>query len=74
VEENAQKQGEAVFYRPGVKVRLKGAAETLFSWSAAAGRAGGFNPDVARRRAYTGLAQKIQESFTPEFERRMNNF
>jgi hypothetical protein len=74
VQGNAQKQQEAVFYRPALTVTLKGKTETLFTWNTAADRAGGFNPDVAKRRAYAGLAQKIGESFTREFEKQMNSF
>jgi hypothetical protein len=74
VEENAQKQRDAVFYRPALTLRLQGKTETLLSWNTTAGRAGGFKPDVAKRRAWAGLVQKIEESFPLEFEKRMNSF
>jgi hypothetical protein len=73
VQENAQKQGEVVFYRPALTVTLEGKTGTLFTWNAAAERAGAFNAEVAKRRAYAGLVQKIDESFTAEFEKRMNS-
>jgi hypothetical protein len=74
VQENIQKQQETVFYRPALTITLKGKTETLFTWNTSAERVGGFNPDVAKRRAYAGLAQKIEESFMLEFEKRMNSF
>jgi hypothetical protein len=74
VQENEQKQQEAVFYRPALTLTLKGKTGTLFTWNTGAERAGGFNPGVAKRRAYAGLAQKIEESFTLDFEKRMNSF
>jgi hypothetical protein len=74
VGENAETRELGTFYRPAVKVMLKGKAETLFTWIAAAGRVGARNPDIAKRRAYAALVQKIQESFIADFEKRMNDF
>jgi hypothetical protein len=74
VNENAQKLEAGTFYTPGITVTLRGKSGTFFTWSAAAQRAGAFNPDIARRRAYAALAQRIDETFAGEFTRVMSNF
>jgi hypothetical protein len=74
VNENTQKLEAGTFYTPEITLNLTGKTGPLFTWSAAAQRAGAFNPDIARRRAYAALVREIEKSLAGEFTRAMSNF
>ncbi|MDR3200062.1 MAG: hypothetical protein LBT68_01275, partial [Spirochaetales bacterium] len=73
VEGNPQKLEAGTFYTPSVLAAVSGKAGVLFTWSANLPRVGAQNPDVAKRRANTAVAEKIKQSFADEFVKQMTN-
>ena len=64
VEEGRQERQLGIFYFPQVRAVISSPAGTLFTFSAEGGQAAAVTPDVARRRAYTALAERITDNFT----------
>jgi len=56
----------SVFYHPQVRAVLSSPAGTLVTFSAEGGQQSAVNPDVARRRAYQALAERITSDFSLE--------
>jgi hypothetical protein len=74
VSENKQVLEAGTFYTPSVNIAVTGKAQTLFTYTVGIKeRRGAKNPDIAKRRAYTELAQEIQTSFYGEFNAKMSN-
>jgi hypothetical protein len=65
VGENLQKMAAGTMYTPELTIRLSDGVGTLFSYAARLERLGAQNPDLARRRAYSALANHIQSAFAP---------
>jgi hypothetical protein len=55
-----------IFYYSSLQAVFTNASGALFTFNAAADRASAVTPDVAKRRAYTALAEKVVESFSIE--------
>ena len=54
----------SVFYYPHVRAVLSSPAGTLLTFSAEGGQQSAVTPDVARRRAYQALADRISSDFS----------
>jgi hypothetical protein len=62
-----QKRDLGIFYFPSLQAVFTGSSGTLFTYNASAERASAVTPDVAKRRAYTALAEQVQKTFAAEF-------
>jgi len=68
ITEGMQQRDLGIFYHPSLQAVISSngaanAAGTLFTFSAEGERASAVTPDVAKRRAYQSLADKVRESF-----------
>ena len=63
IEEGRQERDFGIFYYPHVQAVISSPAGTLLTFSAEGGRQAAVNPDVARRRAYQALAERISSDF-----------
>jgi hypothetical protein len=69
ISENKQTLPAGTFYMPSVNIVMNGKTQSLYSFSTSVGeRIGANNPDVARQRAYTAIANKLGETFRVELE------
>jgi hypothetical protein len=59
VDEGEQKRESGVYYYPSVQAVLSGASGALWTFNAQAERSAAVTPDVAKRRAYTALAESV---------------
>jgi hypothetical protein len=59
-----QRRELGVFYNPSLQAVFADSAGTFFTFTAAASQASAVTPDVAKRRAYTALAEKVVEAFS----------
>jgi hypothetical protein len=66
VDEGMQQRELGIFYFPSLQAVLTGSSGALFSFSAEGERASAVTPDVAKRRAYQSLADKVNQSFSLE--------
>ncbi|GHV92453.1 hypothetical protein AGMMS50268_29560 [Spirochaetia bacterium] len=66
VDEGMQQRDLGIFYFPSLQAVFTGSSGTLFTYNASAERAGAVTADVAKRRAYTALAEAVQKSFHSE--------
>ena len=64
IDEGRQQRDVGIFYYPSLRAVFTDAAGALFTFNAAASRASAVTPDVAKRRAYTALAEKVVETFS----------
>ena len=70
IDEGRQQRDVGIFYYPSLRAVFTdagvsgAAAGALFTFNAAASRASAVTPDVAKRRAYTALAEKVVETFS----------
>jgi hypothetical protein len=64
IDEGRQQRELGIFYNSSLRAVFTGASGALFTFNAAADRASAVTPDVAKRRAYTALAEKVVESFS----------
>jgi hypothetical protein len=62
VNEGSQKLASGTYYYPNLSVEVSGRAGPVFSFTAEAERQGAINPELARRRAYTALAQALRDT------------
>ncbi|GHV74706.1 hypothetical protein AGMMS49940_20080 [Spirochaetia bacterium] len=74
VDEGMQKRELGIFYFPSLQAEFSGTSSggnsgTLFTYNVSAEQAGAVREDVAKRRAYTALAEAVQKSFSTEFKR-----
>jgi hypothetical protein len=69
VDEGMQKRDLGMFYFPSLQAVFTGSSGTLFTYNASAERASAVTADVAKRRAYTALAEAVQKTFSTEFRR-----
>jgi hypothetical protein len=67
VNEGEQKRDTGIFYYPSLQAVLSGSSGALWTFNAQAERAAAVTPDVAKRRAYTGLAERINAEFSAQF-------
>jgi hypothetical protein len=66
VDEGMQQRDLGIFYFPSLQAVFTGSSGTLFTYTASAERASAVTADVAKRRAYTNLAEAVQKSFHSE--------
>jgi hypothetical protein len=66
VDEGMQQRELGVFYFPSLQAVFTGSSGALFTYNASAERASAVTPDVAKRRAYSGLAEQVRETFAAE--------
>ncbi|MDR1390325.1 MAG: hypothetical protein LBJ31_10180 [Treponema sp.] len=66
IDEGRQQRDLGIFYYPSLQAIFAGTPGTLFTFNVSADRASAVTPDVAKRRAYTALAEKVVESFSIE--------
>jgi hypothetical protein len=66
ITEGRQQRELGIFYNPSLQAVFTGASGALFTFNAAADRASAVTPDVAKRRAYTALADKVKGTFSIE--------
>jgi hypothetical protein len=72
VDEGFQPAEAGYFYYPKISVIITDSAgNALFSYSAAPGKQGAMNPDVAKRRAYNALAAALENDFSSEVNRQL---
>jgi hypothetical protein len=64
IDEGRQERELGVFYNSSLQAVFAGAAGTLLTFNAVADRASAVTPDVAKRRAYAALAEKVAASFS----------
>jgi len=71
--EGMQQRDLGIFYHPSLQAVITSnsaqSTETLFTFSADGERAQAVTPDVAKRRAYQSLADKVKENFRAEFNK-----
>jgi hypothetical protein len=67
VDEGMQKRDLGIFYFPSLQAVFTGSSGTLFTYNASAEQASAVREDVAKRRAYTALAEAVQKTFAVEF-------
>jgi hypothetical protein len=66
VDEGMQQRDLGICYFPSLQAVFTGSSGTLFTYNASAERASAVTADVAKRRAYTALAEAVQKSFHSE--------
>jgi hypothetical protein len=72
VDEGFQPAEAGYFYYPKISVSITDSAgNALFSYSAAPGKQGAMNPDVAKRRAYSALAAALENDFSGKMNREL---
>jgi hypothetical protein len=64
IDEGRQQRELGIFYYPSLRAVFSDASGTLWTFNAAADRASAVTPDVAKRRAYTALAEKVGEAIS----------
>jgi len=64
IEEGRQERQLGIFYHPQVQAVITSPAGTLLTFSAEGGRQSAVTPDVARRRTYQALAERITSDFS----------
>jgi len=64
VNEGMQQRELGIFYHPSLQAVISGPSGTLFTFSAEGERASAVTPDVAKRRAYQSLADKVKQTFS----------
>jgi len=66
VDEGMQKRELGTFYFPKLQAEISGPSGTLLTFSAEGEQASAVTPDVAKRRAYRSLADKVSQTFSIE--------
>jgi hypothetical protein len=64
IDEGKQERELGIFYYSSLQAVFTDASGAIFTFNATADRASAVTPDVAKRRAYTALAEKVVESFS----------
>jgi hypothetical protein len=67
VEEGEQRRETGIYYHPSLQAVLSGKSGALWAFNATADRAAAVTADVAKRRAYTALAQAVKTTFVSQF-------
>jgi hypothetical protein len=74
VSENKQVLRAGTFLTPSANITVYGSGGALFSWNGGIGeRIGATNPDIAKRRAFSALAEEITKTMWNKFENNMRN-
>jgi hypothetical protein len=66
IDEGRQERDLGIFYYPSLQAVFTDTATAIFTFNASADRASAVTPDVAKRRAFTALAEKVVELFSLE--------
>jgi hypothetical protein len=74
VDEGEQKVAAGFFFYPALTGTVNGKNGAVFSFSAKSARQGAISHDVAKRRAYTALAEALRESFPAELDKKRAAF
>jgi len=69
VEEGMQKNVSGTFYTPSLIATISGRNGAMVSFRVSSERVGAVNTDVAKRRAYTSLANALEDAFAGELQR-----
>jgi len=69
INEGRQQRDLGVFYHPSLQAIISNNAGTHFTFNIEGERAQAVTPDVAKRRAYQSLAEKVRNNFSAEFIR-----
>ena len=72
VDEGMQSLDAGYHYNPALTVTISGARGALFSFKVQTGRQSALNQDLAKRRAYTALAEELEKSFAAELAKFQN--
>jgi len=64
IDEGMQQRELGIFYNPSLQAVVSGPSGTLFTFSAKAEQVSAVTPDVAKRRAYQSLADKVKQTFS----------
>jgi hypothetical protein len=64
IDEGRQQREVGIFYYSSLRAVFTDASGAIFTFNATADRASAVTPEVAKRRAYTALAEKVVESFS----------
>ena len=67
VTEGEQKRDLGVFYHPSLRAELRGSSGVLMAFTVQGAQAQAVTPDVAKRRAYTSLADAVRTQFAAQF-------
>jgi hypothetical protein len=67
VDEGVQVRDMGIFYYPSLRAVIRGVSGEILSFTAQAEQAGAVTPDVAKRRAYTALADRVRAGFPGVF-------
>jgi uncharacterized lipoprotein YajG len=74
VTEGMQKQELGIFYHPSLQAVFSSSAGTLWTFNTSADRVGAVTPEVAKRRAYTALAEQAEKTFSAKFNSETGHF
>jgi uncharacterized protein (DUF934 family) len=74
VDEGMQKLEAGTFFYPTLTGTVNGASGALFTFTVQSPRQGAINPDLAKRRAYTALADAFKESFPGELNKQRTSY
>jgi hypothetical protein len=69
IDEGLQETGGGFMYYPALSASINGKRGVILSFSVKAERAGAVTPEVAKRRAYSGLAAALSENFAAEVDK-----
>jgi len=64
ITEGMQQRELGIFYFPSLQAVISSKSGTLFTFNAKANQASAVTPDVAKRRAYTALAEEVTKTFS----------
>jgi hypothetical protein len=67
IAEGEQKRDIGIFYNPSLQAIVSGKSGVLWTFNAKAEKSSAVTPDVAKRRAYTALAESVAKTFAAEF-------
>lgn len=67
IDSGEQKRDLGVFYYPSLQAVISGRSGALWTFNAAGERSAAVTPDMAKRRAWTTLAEQVKQSFRVEF-------
>jgi hypothetical protein len=71
IKPNKQTLEAGTFYAPSLALTLYGSGGAIFSWNTSVDREGAFNPVIAKRRAWTDMADKIAQGLWKDFDEKM---
>jgi hypothetical protein len=67
VDDGEQKRDTGMYYYPSLQAVVSGSSGALWTFNAQAEKSAAVTPDVAKRRAYTALAEQVGATFAAQF-------